>query len=59
MGETESTGLRNERSQASDLHDDSAVKQRANLTEQARELSRERERERWSEVREGDVHKKR
>lgn len=45
MGETESTGLRNERSQASDLHDDSAVKQRANLTEQARELSRERERD--------------
>lgn len=43
-GGIESEGLREERNQGNDLDDDSAVKQRANLTERARELTKERER---------------
>ena len=42
-GEIESEGLREQRNQGNDLDDDSAVNQRANLTERARELTRERE----------------
>ncbi len=38
-GEIESEGLREERNQGSELDDDSAMKQRANLTERARELT--------------------
>lgn len=41
-GEIESEGLREERNQGSDLDDDSAVKQRVNLTGRARELTNER-----------------
>lgn len=44
-GEIESEGLREERNQGNDLDDDSAVKERADPTERAGELARERERE--------------
>lgn len=43
QGEIETEGLREERIQGKDLDDDSAIKQRENLTAQARELTRERE----------------
>lgn len=42
-GEIESEGLREQRNQGNDLDDDSAVNQRVNLTERARELTREGE----------------
>lgn len=47
-GEIEREGLREERNQGNDLDDDSAVKERADPTERAGELARERET--WSEV---------